>query len=131
MDGNACDVLLLLLITDAAAVAALQKHMLCALLLLRKLMQARACLFDNLFIRFAAFLRFSCLDVAHRWRLVRRAAALLFKAAAAAASGELLPSCARISRILRRRKAPLLTLNLQMAFSHFIHLLPAANCCSS
>ena len=71
----------------------------------------------------------SCLADSCRWRwrcFVRRAAALLVKAAAAAASGELLPSCVRISGILRRRKAPLLTFDLQMALSLFISLLPAA-----
>jgi hypothetical protein len=60
----------------------------------------------DLLVRPAAFIRFGCLDVARRWRSVRRAAALLVKAAAAAASGELRPSCARLDRVLRWRKAP-------------------------
>ena len=58
--------------------------------------------------------------------MVRRAAALLDKAAAAAASGELLPSCACIHRIMRWRNAPLLTLDLQMVAGYSIVLLPAA-----
>ncbi len=97
------------------------------MLLLPCKLNAVACVFvANLFSRSTALVRFGCLDVARRWRSVRRAAALLVKAAAAAASGELLPSCACIHRIIRWRKAPLLTLDLHVVAVSSIGLPPAA-----
>jgi hypothetical protein len=124
VDGDACDALLTALI-EVAAAAAFAESPLYALLLPRKRNAGARVFAANLFIRSAAFVRFSCLDVARRWRSLRRAAALLLKAAAAAASGELLPCCARIACILRRRQASSLLILLQMALSLSISLLPA------
>ncbi len=61
-----------------------------------------------------------------RWRSIRRAAALLIKAAAAAASGELLPCPARAYGAAFRRELPS-TLNfLQVTSGSLIVLPPAA-----